>query len=188
MEYVVTLKYWLSRNPKLATVNEFEMIYLMAFSHAQAALHYRTKDEKELLMWAELMYCAGYWAHYRGNWTAEDKISRGALEAIESQRGADDESTLKVACQLGNTLDMLRKYEEAETIFRRVLKGKRKILEPDHSDIIASLGAIAFVLLVRESCEKPTQCICGSWMHKKGVMDQLIYIRTMQQGSLRLNT
>jgi tetratricopeptide (TPR) repeat protein len=144
--YVVMLKYWLSPNPKLAIGKEFRMIYGMVFSHAQAALDYRPKDDKELLIWVELMYCAGHWADHAGNWTAEEMMSRGALEAIEGLRGADDEFSLKVAYQLGYAQHVLRKYEESEAIFRRVLEGRCKILEPDHVNIISSLASIGLVL------------------------------------------
>lgn len=145
-KYVVILKYYLSPNPDLANMDDLTHIYLIVFSHAQAALDYRPKAGNELFVWGELMYQAAQWAHAWGNYAVEEIMNRGALEAFESLRGVGDEVTLKLAFQLGNTLDVLMKYDEAEAMCRRVLEGRCKILEPDHSDIIASLGCMGLAL------------------------------------------
>jgi tetratricopeptide (TPR) repeat protein len=143
---IVILKYYLSPNPDLASMDDLTHIYLIVFPHAQAALGYRPKAGNELFVWGELMYQAAQWAHAWGNYAAEEMMNRGALEAFEGLRGVGDEVTLKLAFQLGNTLDVLMKYDEAEAIFQRVLEGRCKILEPDHSDIIASLGCMGLAL------------------------------------------
>jgi len=58
--------------------------------------------------------------------------------------GKEHPDTLASVNNLASVLQDLRKYEEAEQIYRRALEGREKVLGKEHSDTIASVNNLTF--------------------------------------------
>lgn len=48
--------------------------------------------------------------------------------------------------KVGSTFDLLGRYREAETMLRRALERREKVLGPDHPDTLSSVNALGCVL------------------------------------------
>jgi tetratricopeptide (TPR) repeat protein len=108
------------------------------------ALHVLLYQSRNQVARADLLHNVGGFERERGQYDAalkhaeECRVIRRAL--------LDHEKTLETEYLIGQLLEELGKYPEAETQHRYVLKHRVRIFGQDHQDTISSLGELAGVL------------------------------------------
>jgi tetratricopeptide (TPR) repeat protein len=74
-----------------------------------------------------------------------------ATEARRTTLGEDDPRTLAGGHNLATIYEKLGRYGEAETMYRRALEGKRRVLGAEHPYTIATVRALAAMYWQREN-------------------------------------
>ena len=76
---------------------------------------------------------------------------RLALERFTALAGPDDPETLRVTGNLGQLLQRIGRYDEAERLLRRSFEGRRRTLGEDHPDTIAISTRLAYTMRHRNA-------------------------------------
>ncbi|KAF2828894.1 hypothetical protein CC86DRAFT_237595, partial [Ophiobolus disseminans] len=115
---------------------------LFLFPHAQQVTRYRPTEQAAVQRWASLVYNIAQFAHYVGINSTSERLGRIAAECFEATLGQDHEITLQCVSDLGTALNRLRRYAEAEPMFRRIWECRVAVLGPDHDETLQSLYSL----------------------------------------------
>lgn len=77
--------------------------------------------------------------------------------------GPDHPDTLISAVDLGDALLKQEQYEKAETLYRRALEGREKLLGPGHADVLDVVSSLGIALHKQGQYEK------AEAMHRRGL-------------------
>ncbi|KAK4890549.1 hypothetical protein LTR49_028725, partial [Elasticomyces elasticus] len=127
------------------------------YPHANLALDSKLDDQDGSLSLASVLYKAAWFAEEQGQYKAAEEMNRRALKGREKALGPEHPDTLKSVSKMatvllsqGNNLAQVLqcqgKYEAAEEMNRRALKGYEKALGPEHPHTLTSVSNLAQVL------------------------------------------
>ena len=94
--------------------------------------------------------------HAQGRFAEGEPLARQAWEINRQRLGEDHPTT--IAAAYARLLDGLERYNEAESIYRRVLAEFKKIYGPEHYEIAVNLHHLANVRYARRNYAKPKPC------------------------------
>ena len=89
-----------------------------------------------MLNQAKIAFSTGWYLYLRGEYRGAEKVVRMSVKAREQVLGPEHPSTLASVDKLGLVLSSQGKYEEAEAMHRRDLKGSEKI--PGREKVLGS--------------------------------------------------
>jgi tetratricopeptide (TPR) repeat protein len=122
--------------------------------HAREILSSRVTNQQDLLSLGSLNTNLGWFYILKGNFIRAGPILQEAIIVRERELGANHPDTLTSISNLASVLRRQGRYEEAESMNRRALKGYEKELGANHPDTLTSVGNLALVLQRQGRYEK----------------------------------
>ncbi|KAH8894307.1 TPR-like protein [Thozetella sp. PMI_491] len=112
------------------------------FTHVQAALQYRPKDEW-LDQWATLLYNGGWYAWLQGRYDIAERMAGMARKAREKRLGKEDRATLASTFLFAEVIRRRGRWTEAEMLFIQLIETCKAKLGAHHPDTLTSMASLA---------------------------------------------
>ena len=115
-------------------------------AHAQAVLCHNRISENDMTYRALLLYKVACFDRLQGRYISAHQAILEAYTISQERRGDVATNTLHCLHVLASVLECQGKYKEAEEMYRRVLKGREKLVEIEHPHTLITLNHLALIL------------------------------------------
>ena len=147
------------------------------YPHAKSALLQRPQATSSLLEWAELLYCAAWYAEGRCLFSEAEEMYKKAAETREKLLGRNHVQTLYCLEMLSRVYGQQWRLKEAEEIIVEVVERLTLAFGEDNEHTLISMQELAVI-----------QCLQGRLKEAEELLSKIVETRKKTIGDTALNT